>query len=262
MTTLMDSSCPLSYLHFKITSMFTNEPHVVLVLPLDGSDPRTEVKNAVAKAESILMSTHPVQDVQPVVRRLHHLAQTINYPSPKSSAALFVSGDVEELCYMAMKVEPQVIIDEPFRIRDLAGCKRKEAEFIALVLNGKQSHIYHGYNHPLRLVSAHKAENIYAWLNEVPEKTANTARQRITLRQIESAVDAGRLEDGIDQVRSAADSRNSRLLVFEKDQPQQFYKEDSIDDIAEKVLSNGGDIKEVDKGVLEKFHHIALVRYY
>jgi hypothetical protein len=88
------------------------------------------------------------------------------------------------------------------------------------------------------------------------------ARQRVTLRQIETAVDAGRLEDGIDQVREAADSRNSRLLVFEKDQAQQFYKEDSIDDIVEKVLNNGGDIKEVDKDALEKFHHIALVRYY
>ncbi|WP_431217595.1 hypothetical protein ACQ86N_25615 [Puia sp. P3] len=89
-----------------------------------------------------------------------------------------------------------------------------------------------------------------------------TTIQRITLRQIESAVDAGRLEDGIDQVSDAADNRNSRLLVFEKDQPRKFYKEDSIDDIVEKVLSNGGDIKEVDKGALDKFHHIALVRYY
>jgi hypothetical protein len=72
---------------------------------------------------------------------------------------------------MAMKVEPQVVVDEPFRVRDLVRCRRKEAGFIALVLNGKQSHIYHGYRHPLRLVNAHKPENIYAWLNEVPEKT-------------------------------------------------------------------------------------------
>jgi len=326
--------------------MLTNEPHVVLVLPLDGSDPRTEVKNAIAKAESLLMSSHRAQDAATVIQRLHRLARTISYPPQRSSAALFVSGNIEQLCYMAMKVEPQIIIDEPFRVRDLARCKRKDAEFIAVVLKDKQSNIYHGYKHPLRLVSAHKPEKIYAWLNEVPERTGSfsdpedrqevmldkflrhidddlgdvlnawplpvfvigdqritghfaslthharnitayiakdftpeahqhlldalaesldqldAARLRITLRQIESAVDAGRLEDGIDQVRSAADSRNSRLLVFEKDQPRQFYKEDSIDDIVEKVLSNGGEIKEVEKGALEKFHHIALVRYY
>ena len=322
------------------------EPLVVLVLPLDGKDPRYDIKNAIAKAESVLLSTHRIEDATPVIRRLHHLARNINFPPQRSSAALFVSGKVEKICYMAMKVEPQVIIDEPFRVRDLARCKRRDAEFIALVINGKQAQIYHGYKHPLRLVPIHRPEKLYTWLNEVPEKTGNfsdpddrhetmldkflrhidadlgeilntsplpvfvigaertighfaalthharniaayipkdfapeshqqlldaltdslgeleTTIQRITLRQIESAVDAGRLEDGIDQVSDAADNRNSRLLVFEKDQPSKFYKEDSIDDIVEKVLSNGGDIKEVDKGALDKFHHIALVRYY
>jgi hypothetical protein len=123
----------------------------------------------------------------------------------------------------------------------------------------------------------HHARNIAAYITRDYPPEANqqlldalsdsldqldTTMQRITLRQIESAVDAGRLEDGMDQVRDAADNRNSRLLVFEKDQPREFYKEDGVDDIVEKVLSNGGDIKEVEKGALERFHHIALVRYY
>ena len=123
----------------------------------------------------------------------------------------------------------------------------------------------------------HHARNIAAYINKDYPPDAQQqlldalsdnlgqlelAKQRITLRQIESAVDAGRLEDGIDQVREAANSMNSRLLVFEKDNARQFYKEDDTDDIAEKVLNSGGDIKEVEKGALDKFHNIALVRYY
>jgi len=149
------------------------EPLVVLVLPLDGKDPRYDIKNAIAKAESVLLSTHRIEDATPVIRRLHHLARNINFPPQRSSAALFVSGKVEKICYMAMKVEPQVIIDEPFRVRDLARCKRRDAEFIALVINGKQAQIYHGYKHPLRLVPIHRPEKLYTWLNEVPEKTGN-----------------------------------------------------------------------------------------
>ncbi|MBS1660804.1 MAG: hypothetical protein JST68_07110, partial [Bacteroidetes bacterium] len=67
---------------------------------------------------------------------------------------------------------------------------------------------------------------------------------------------------GIEQVEAATEVKNCRLLVFEKDEPKGFYKESRIDEIAEKVLGSGGEIKAVERGVLENYHHIALVRYY
>lgn len=37
---------------------------------------------------------------------------------------------------------------------------------------------------------------------------------------------------------------------------------DAVDDVIEKVLENGGDVEFVDEGVLDKYHHIALIQYY
>lgn len=324
----------------------TIDPCVVLILPLDGANPQAEAQKSVITAEQFLLASHPADIVAIIIRRLRRLIKQLNHPNARPSVAIFASEKVESFCYMDFKVERQIVVDEPFRVRDLVRSQRRNAEFLVLELGGKESQLYYGYKNPISLVKARRAESVYAYLNEVPERTANfsdpdarrevmmdkylhyidedlgellkthvlpiivtgperisghfaaithhskhvaaylhkdfppsahqqlldsisaeldhleAADEQITLLQIQSAVNAGRLEDGLDQVQEAAEGKNCRLLVFEKSEPKVFYKESRIDEIAEKVLDNGGEIKAVRKGVLDAYHQIALIRYY
>jgi Bacterial archaeo-eukaryotic release factor family 3 len=107
-------------------------------------------------------------------------------------------------------------------------------------------------------------------------------RQNHLLHQIENARNDMKLSSGIRDVWKSVESKNSRLLVVEKDfiyparhgsEPDiifpedvisnnKFYIKDAVDDIIEKVLENGGDVEFVDNDVLKDYDKIALIRYY
>lgn len=102
----------------------------------------------------------------------------------------------------------------------------------------------------------------------------NIVRQQMALKQVDSAVEAGKLATGIEEVSKAVRNRNNRLLIVEKDftepagQPSnqnasgKFYIHDRVDAIIGQVLQNGGQVEWVDKGRLDRQGHIALVRFY
>jgi len=56
-------------------------------------------------------------------------------------------------------------------------------------------------------------------------------------------------------------SKDSITWVSEPVKNISFIK-DAVDDVMEKVLTDGGDVEFVDKGVLKQYGHIALVQYY
>jgi hypothetical protein len=88
-------------------------------------------------------------------------------------------------------------------------------------------------------------------------------RQRMVQQQMETALQAGRLICGIENVSRAAGSRNSILLVIPADQspgPRSFCKDGKIDEIAEKVLANGGDVETVDSSLLDGYNDIVIIR--
>jgi hypothetical protein len=57
---------------------------------------------------------------------------------------------------------------------------------------------------------------------------------------------------GTEEVLYKIDEQNRDLLCMR----------DAVDDVIEKVLSNGGDVEFVDEGVLSGYKHIALINYY
>lgn len=106
--------------------------------------------------------------------------------------------------------------------------------------------------------------------------------ERDLLNQLEEAEGKKKLAKGIKEVWREAMAQKSRLLVLEKNYmyaaqhgatESEIYKpvepynkfsiiKDAVDDVIEKVLENGGDVEFVDEGVLDKYHHIALIQYY
>jgi hypothetical protein len=98
-------------------------------------------------------------------------------------------------------------------------------------------------------------------------------QQQELLKKLEEAYNAGRLSEGIHDVLKAVNLKQGQLLVVEKNYkaPQHIKNEvlqeniilkDIVDDIIEKVIAFGGEVKVVDDNVLKNYEHIALIRYY
>ncbi len=102
------------------------------------------------------------------------------------------------------------------------------------------------------------------------------------LKEIDRAAGQQKLAAGIMDVWRDTIDHKGRLLIVEKDfmYPAQrgsdenliydieppynrfSYIKDAVDDIMEKILTNGGDVEFVDHGVLKDYNHIALIRFY
>lgn len=100
--------------------------------------------------------------------------------------------------------------------------------------------------------------------------------------QMEKAADAGKLALGIRDVWKQASQHRGRLLIIEKNfmcpaqqgaredvifMPAEPYNKfsyikDTVDDIIEKVLEDGGDVEFVEDGVLSEYQQISLIQHY
>ena len=49
---------------------------------------------------------------------------------------------------------------------------------------------------------------------------------------------------------------------MEEEDEEEYESDSNIDDIIEKVLESGGDVEFVESGLLNEYHHIALIHYY
>ena len=107
------------------------------------------------------------------------------------------------------------------------------------------------------------------------------AHQKNLIEDVDAAAGQKRLAIGIKDVWHEAMNEKGKLLVVEKnymyaaqhghskdviynvtDDKNSFYIKDAVDDIIEAVLEKGGDIDFVEKGLLKKYQHIALIKYY
>jgi hypothetical protein len=153
-------------------------PSVSVVLPFEPKmTAKTELeyrqKAVVSKIEKELMANYPSGRALPVIKKLQQLCKNLNYATHKQSIALFVSPDTEKIVYLNIPVEEKVVVDAPFHIRDLVNCKQQAVEYLVFLLSARQSKMYLGNKGGLRLIKSNTPENVYAYLNEVPEKTAN-----------------------------------------------------------------------------------------
>lgn len=107
--------------------------------------------------------------------------------------------------------------------------------------------------------------------------------QNDLLLRLNAARSAHKLAVGIKDVWKSASRGKGWLLVVEKNyivaaqhrSPEgnaeengfaihgnPLFIKDAVDDVIEKVLASGGDVEFVDEGLLDKYHHIALIEHY
>ncbi|MGN6477991.1 MAG: baeRF3 domain-containing protein [Flavipsychrobacter sp.] len=102
------------------------------------------------------------------------------------------------------------------------------------------------------------------------------------LREIEKALNANKLDFGIEQVWKSASENQGRVLIVERNFMYPAYYEskekiihaddttkaaaqhisDAVDDVIVTVLQNGGEVVFVDESTLNDYQHIALLKYY
>jgi hypothetical protein len=100
----------------------------------------------------------------------------------------------------------------------------------------------------------------------------NKARKADLYKQIEDAMSERKLVYGIRDVTDAASHKNCKLLIVEKDficpahkddrSRHDFYINDLVGHVIEKVLDGGGDVELVDNDSLKEYQHIALIEHY
>jgi len=154
------------------------QPTLAAVFPFDPKmTPRSEVELAVRRilgsAENALLARHSSEVAMPVIKRLQQALRSLNYSTHKRSVAVWASSVMSGTIYMDFAVEERLFVDRPFRIRDLADCKPSGKEYLLLLLSSNESRMYLKDGNDLKLIKSNTPQNIYAWLNEVPEKTGN-----------------------------------------------------------------------------------------
>jgi len=107
-------------------------------------------------------------------------------------------------------------------------------------------------------------------------------KQQNLVGKIQTAEDEMKLVCGMEDVWANSMRKNGRLLIIEKDYmypirhdskegmiikaavnpDRPFYIRDAVDIVIEKILESGGDVEFVDKDVLKRYDHIALIQYY
>jgi len=150
---------------FLLQTPVRRAPSVVLITPFDPKmTPRQELENTIKslleKGERLLMAAHTAEDAIPVVNRLRQLIRGLDYSTHRRSVAIFASQHTGKTAYMDIEVQQRLVIDEPFRIRDLADNKKKEKEYLVMVLGKDQSRTYLGQDEQLRLIKNNTRQSV------------------------------------------------------------------------------------------------------
>ncbi|HTI90162.1 MAG TPA: hypothetical protein VL727_06205 [Puia sp.] len=178
----------------------TCAPTLVITLPFE---PKTTskgeidltLKEAQAHAARQLMAEYPRDIALPVVNRLQKMIMDLNWSTHKKSIALFVSAETEKIMYLEQSLKPQVVIDSTFRIRDLTIGPEEKVQFLVLLLSGRRSKMYRSDGTHFKLIKNNALKTIYAYYNDVAEKTGNfsdpAARKQIILDKFLQHMDDG-----------------------------------------------------------------------
>ncbi|HTI10567.1 MAG TPA: hypothetical protein VL832_18490 [Puia sp.] len=162
----------------KVMESKESLPYVSLVLPFEPkmtakSEWEPILKAALRKVEKDLMAGYSSEEAMPLITRLQFLLNNLNTATHKKSIAVFVSPVVEKVMYMDIPMEEKVVVGAPFRVRDLVNCRKKGIEYLVLLLSARQSKMYRAQGTGLRLIKSNAPQNVFAYLNEVPERVAN-----------------------------------------------------------------------------------------
>lgn len=252
---------------FKIRDFVKNikEQQQYLVLVLSKANSRIILGNTSEFTTLINLETKDIDDIQ------YDLSERVsNFSDPSSSKDIATE---KLLRYIDSKLEKFLkVYDLPIF---LLGTEKMLGHF---------SKISHHRNRIVNYIHGNFDDaDIYQLKSSLRPSVSDWKKVRDThlLLQLRELFDNRKLACGIKDVWKKAFQKNGRLLVIEQNYRFQtrpgvltkpgFTKEsentttdsiDAVDEIIAQILSNGGDIKFVDDGMLEAYHHIALAGFH
>lgn len=153
-------------------------PAVSIILPFEPmmslkSELEYKLKRALEKIEAELMTNYPVEKAMPVILKLQHLLNNVNYFTHKKSIAIFVSPLIEKVYYLDIPVEEKIMVDESFEIRDLVYSKKENVQYLVLILSAEKSKMFLGNCSKFVMIKSNVPNNIAAYKNDAPERVSN-----------------------------------------------------------------------------------------
>lgn len=134
-----------------------NGPTLVITLPFEPKmTPKatldTALRDAQTQATRQLMAQYSRDTALLIIHRMQQLIAGLNYATHKKSIALLVSPETQHIRYLDQPVPVQVLINQPFRIRDLTLFPAGPARYLLLLLSGRLSKMYVGSGEGLQLI--------------------------------------------------------------------------------------------------------------
>jgi hypothetical protein len=111
--------------------------------PENKQDP-IRVKNLVDEAKERLAQEFSQRDLEPLLKRLDGLVDTIDYPHTLDGLALYVSHDFAKLYYLPFSIPERIVIDQTFATRDLVYGLHRELRYWVLLLSQGSTRLFAG----------------------------------------------------------------------------------------------------------------------
>ncbi len=153
----------------RLLNQIHGDPCLTITLPTHRTSPENRqdpvrLKNLIAQATDRLFHEYPRRQVEPLVRRLEHLALSIEFRQTLDGLALFVHHDFERAFFLTFPVKERVVVDSTFYTRDLLYALNRSLRYRVLVLSEKPTRLYEGQNDRLEEIK----ENGFPMIHKGP----------------------------------------------------------------------------------------------
>jgi hypothetical protein len=161
----------------RLISVAKQRPSVSIVMAFEQvtaskDEMAHRLKITLERVKRELLSTYPENKAMSVVLKLQNLIRNIDYNTGKRAIALFVSPQTENIFYLDTPVDDHLVIDNGFSIRDLVYSRKKQIEYLILLISASSSKMFLGNNFKVTPI-AFKVDKAIAFSNDIAEPVAN-----------------------------------------------------------------------------------------
>lgn len=135
----------------------TRVPALSILLPTHRTSPNNKqdpirVKNLVDEATQRLGAEFSQRELEPLLKQLESLVNTIDYPYTLDGIAMYVSHDFAKLYHLPFSVPARVVIDQTFATRDLVYGMHRALRYWVLLLSQASTRLLAGTGETLEEV--------------------------------------------------------------------------------------------------------------
>lgn len=162
----------------EILETYPYRPSVSIIIPAKPHHTtEASLKNAIRlsedKTEKMLQDAYPPEQYKPVLQKIRHIAEKIDFNAAKKSLVIYASPVFEKLIFLDVQVEEKIIVDENFEIRDLLYSKKHLQNYLVLILSEQKCRLYLSNANTFMRIILPVPENADYFVNDIPERVAN-----------------------------------------------------------------------------------------